>query len=251
MSNLSVILCNPQHPGNVGAISRAMANFGYAQLVLVRPPDGWRENDELKMLANGYVQALDNAIVIESLAELVESYSGLIGFTRRSGSRRPILGNLDDAADHLSGVENIRQMGLVFGNERTGLTQAEIECCDSLYTIETTQDSGSLNLSLAASLVMYELAKARRSLSVFANDLSNQPATLAIGEEVMKGVQSILSCWQEAGLHDPIRHKRSNAAERLRRILMRSRMSTDELNWLQRNFERLRPLINKKPNSTH
>ena len=120
-----------------------MANFGYDHLVLVRPPDRWRENDELQRLANGYVQALENAIVVESLAELVHSYSGLIGFTRRSGSRRPILGNVDDAAEHLCSVVSTRQIGLVFGNERTGLTQSEIECCDSLYTIETTEKSGS------------------------------------------------------------------------------------------------------------
>jgi len=247
MPTASIILCSPQSPGNIGSISRAMANFGFAKLVLVNPPPGWRDDEELKIMANGYVKALDNAQVITTLDKLLPAVNGLIGFTRRSGAKRPILGTLENAVDHICQAAPKSNIGLVFGNERTGLTQGEIDCCDSLYTIETTSDSGSLNLSLAASLVMYELARGLNSIDVYANDLDNQPAALADGQAVEQVTAALLSCLQQAGLHDPARQHRSKADERLRRIIMRSRMSEEEAKWLQRTIENLLPFVRHTP----
>ena len=101
--------------------------------------------------------------------------------------------------------------------------------------------------SLAASLVMYELAKGLNSLEVYANDLSNQPASLANGQAVEQVTAALLICLQRAGLHNPARQHRSKADERLRRIIMRSRMSAEEAKWLQRTIENLLPFVQRTP----
>ena len=97
MPSLSaIILCRTQHPGNIGSISRAMANFGFTRLILVDPPQGWRQDHDLLNMSNGYIEKLEDILVVDSLAELSGEFGGLIGFTRRAGANRPVLGELED-----------------------------------------------------------------------------------------------------------------------------------------------------------
>ena len=59
MSSLSaIILCRTQQPGNIGSVTRVMANFGFTQLILVDPPTGWRQDHNLLNMSNGYIDKL-------------------------------------------------------------------------------------------------------------------------------------------------------------------------------------------------
>lgn len=240
MSSLSaIILCRTQHPGNIGSISRAMANFGYSRLVLVDPPEGWRQDHDLLNMSNGYIDKLESILVVNSLAELSEEFGGLIGFTRRAGSNRPVLGELEDAVAQIVETKQPKRFGLVFGNERTGLSTEELAHCDSLYTIATTKEHGSLNLAMAAGVVMYQLANAAKSIQPHADGSDLKPEPLIATSEVNQRTNELLDTISQTGIFDNGKDQRSHAEVYLRKILMRARLTGFESRWLQRMSMRL------------
>ncbi len=244
----TIVLCRPQQPGNIGSISRVMANFGFTQLVLVQPPDNWRSHHDLLNMSNGYTECLDNAIVVNSLGDLANQYGGLIGFTRRAGAHRPIIGELHQAIEQVAETNQAERFGLVFGNERTGLSQEELSHCDSLYTIASTQESGSLNLAMAVGVVMYQLAKAVDSIHPHADGTDLRPQPLISTSEVTQRTNEILDTLSITNVFKPGKDQRHHAEVYLRKILMRARLTSFESTWLQRMNMRLRPYIRTKPN---
>ncbi len=240
MSSLSaIILCRTQHPGNIGSISRSMANFGYTRLVLVDPPRGWRQDHDLLNMSNGYIEKLENILVVDSLGELSGEFGGLIGFTRRAGANRPVLGELEDAVAHVVETKQPERFGLVFGNERTGLSTEELAHCDSLYTIATTKEHGSLNLAMAAGVVMYQLAYSAKSIQPYADGSDLKPEPLIPTSEVNQRTNELLDTISHTQIFDNGKDQRSHAEVYLRKILMRARLTGFESRWLQRMSMRL------------
>ena len=246
MSSLSaIILCRTQHPGNIGSISRAMANFGYTRLVLVDPPKGWRQDHDLLNMSNGYIEKLEDILVVDSLEELNGHFGGLIGFTRRAGAHRPILGELDEAVAHVVETKQPERFGLVFGNERTGLSTEELAHCDSLYTISTTKEHGSLNLAMAAGVVMYQLANAAKSIQPYADGTDLKPEPLISTSEVSKRTNELLDILTHTQIFANGKDQRHHAEVYLRKILLRARLTGFESKWLQRMNMRLQSHLHK------
>ncbi len=243
----SIILCRPQHAGNIGSVSRAMANFGFGKLVLVGPPDGWRNDDALLHMANGYTDCLDRAMVVDDLAELDGQVSGLIGFSRRAGTLRPIRGELQDAVDHICETGSPEGFGLVFGNERTGLSHEEQRRCDSLYTIASTRGHGSLNVAMAASVVMYQLSRHAGVIAPSADGSDAQPIQIISALEASQRAHEILDTLAMTNVFRPGKDRREDSEVYLRRMLMRARLSPFESNWLKRMSRRLRPYLSEDP----
>ncbi len=242
----TIILCRPQHPGNIGSISRVMANFGFTRLVLVSPPSGWRQDHDLLNMSNGYIEKLEEIQVIDSLQELDGQFAGLIGFTRRAGSNRPILGELEDAVTQVVETKQPERFGLVFGNERTGLSTEELAHCDSLYTIATTKEHGSLNLAMATGVVMYQLAHAAKSIQPYADGSDLKPEPLISTNEVNRRSNELLDTISQTGIFENGKDQRSHAEVYLRKILMRARLTRFESRWLQRMTMRLQASLRSK-----
>ncbi|MCP4806289.1 MAG: RNA methyltransferase [Proteobacteria bacterium] len=245
----SIVLCRPQHPGNIGSVSRAMANFGYTQLYLVQPPPGWRHDDALLHMANGYTECLDRAVVVDDLAEFGDHLAGLIGFTRRAGTNRPIHGELEDAATRIAETRRPERYGLVFGNERTGLLNEELDHCDALYTIATSKSHGSLNLSLATGLVMYQLSRRADAIAPHADGSELKPLDIISATEATQRANEILDTLSVSRVFVPGTDFRESSELYLRRILMRARLSPFESNWLKRMTMRVRPYLRDEPNA--
>ena len=247
-SSAAIILCRPQHPGNIGSVARAMANFDFERLILLTPPAGWREHHDLLNMSNGYTKWLDNALVIDDLQEVSSLFSGLIGFTRRGGSHRPVIGELQDAVAQIAETNQPERFGLVFGNERTGLSQQELAHCDSLYTIATSQEFGSLNLAMATAVVMYQLAQQTNAVRPYADGTALLPQTLISMKEASQRTAEILDTLSITHVFKPGKDQRHNAEVYLRKILTRARLTSFESNWIKRMIMRLRPYIRSQPN---
>lgn len=243
----SVVLCRPQHAGNIGSVSRAMANFGFKRLFLVGPPPGWRNDDALLHMANGYTDCLDRAIVVDDLAELDDHLAGLIGFSRRAGTLRPIRGDLQDAVDHICETGSPERFGLVFGNERTGLSNDELKRCDSLYTIASTRSHGSLNVAMAASVVMHQLSRQAGVITPNADGSDAQPIEIISAREASRRASEILDTLDITRVFRPGKDRREDSEVYLRHMLMRARLSPFESNWLKRMSRRLRPYLRDDP----
>lgn len=153
---IRIVLVGTQHPGNIGSAARAMKTMGLSRLVLVAPeraPDA-----DSYALAAGADDVLAAAVVHETLAEAVADCRLVLGCTARS--RRIQLEELEPRA---AGVRAVSEAGtggeiaVVFGRERTGLTNDEYELCHVAVHIPANPEYSSLNLAMAVQVLSYEI----------------------------------------------------------------------------------------------
>lgn len=153
--NLRIVLVGTQHPGNIGAAARAMKTMGLTRLVLVAPekaPD--RDTHAMAAGADDLVAA---APVWASLSEAVADCRWVLGCTARS--RRIQLEPLHPrvAARRALAAAASGPVALVFGRERSGLDNAEMQLCNAAVHIPSDPEFSSLNLAAAVQVVSYEL----------------------------------------------------------------------------------------------
>ncbi len=154
-ARLRIVLVGTQHPGNIGAAARAMKTMGLHQLVLVAPekaPDG-----NTHAMAAGATDLVDAAPVFATLAEAVADCRWVLGATARS--RRIQLEPLHprEAARRAIAATASGPVALVFGRERTGLENHELQLCHAAVHIPSDPDFSSLNLAAAVQVLSYEL----------------------------------------------------------------------------------------------
>lgn len=154
---LRVVLVNPRNPLNIGAVARAMANFGFRDLAVVSPWEAsWREARS----AVGAPELLRNAPQYMSLSEAVADCTLVLGtgsLTYRKPEQPvvslPDLGPLAAKEAHAGG-----RIALVFGSEKHGMTREDLSWCHRLVVIPTADEQPSMNLGQAAAVCLYELA---------------------------------------------------------------------------------------------
>ena len=154
-SRIRIVLVGTQHPGNIGSAARAMKTMGLARLVLVAPeraPDA-----ESHALAAGADDLLAAAVTVATLAEAVADCTHVLGCTARS--RRVALEELaprEAAGRTVAAAAAGAQTALVFGRERTGLDNGELQLCHAAVHIPADPAYSSLNLAAAVQVVAYE-----------------------------------------------------------------------------------------------
>ena len=154
----AIILCEPQSPGNIGSVARAMANFGASDLRLINPCD--HLHPDAKKMAVGAAHLLESAHVYPDLSSAVSDLQISIATTRRQGQLRGELIESSRLHDQLlNNLSNQTSLGLVFGREDSGLTSDEISLCSHVATVSTSDEQGSLNLAQAVLLFLYEIAR--------------------------------------------------------------------------------------------
>lgn len=171
---LRIVLVGTQHPGNIGSAARAMKTMGFSRLVLVAPqrfPD-----PEAYALAAGANDVLEHAVCVDTLAQAVADCRLVLGCTARS--RRIALEELHPrqaASRSLAIVEAGGEVALVFGRERTGLENDELQLCHAAVHIPANPDYSSLNLAAAVQILAYELRVG------WSMDSAPPPASPAVG----------------------------------------------------------------------
>ncbi len=158
LSGIRVVLINTTHPGNIGASARAMKVMGLRQLHLVTPktfPDA-----EATAMASGADDLLQHAVVHESLEAAVDGCSLVLGTSARLRSLPMPQMDVRMAAASALAEHQDQGIAILFGRERYGLTNDEIQRCHQLVHIDTNPAYGSLNLAQAVQVVCYELRMA-------------------------------------------------------------------------------------------
>ncbi|MBI4144858.1 RNA methyltransferase [Candidatus Woesearchaeota archaeon] len=183
---ISVILIEPSVPGNIGAVARVMANFGFDELVLVSP-----KCDHLSEEAQGRSKHARNILRAAKVVHALPKLDYLIATTSALGTdsnipRSPV--SPKELVSLLEGKMNGR-IGLVFGPEGPGLTNAQIDKCDFVVTIPTHKKYHSMNISHAVAIVLYELFDAYGETKV-AEDI--KPITPAERRVALKYIDEIL-----------------------------------------------------------
>jgi tRNA/rRNA methyltransferase len=154
---VSVVLLEPQHPGNIGSAARVMANFGFSKLVLINPK--CEVDIEARRFAKNAQKVLKDAKVCGS--EALEGFDLVIGTTSKVGSdfnipRIPLLPS--DLGVFLSRIRG-GKVALLLGREGDGLSNKEILACDFIVKIPTSAVYDSLNISHALAILLYEITK--------------------------------------------------------------------------------------------
>lgn len=156
----SVILCRPFDDGNVGGSARAMLNFGLWDLRVVPQPDGLgakTDSDEALLRASGAAPILRRCESHETAASAVQDLNLVLATTARMRDARiPVYSPREAVALAADAIARGEKVGLMFGSEKNGLSNAELEHATGLITIPTNPGFGSLNLAQAVLLMCYE-----------------------------------------------------------------------------------------------
>jgi tRNA/rRNA methyltransferase len=224
-----IILNEPQLAENIGAAARVMANFGLADLRMVRPRDGWPQ-DRAWASASGADWPLDNARIFDRLEDAVADLKLLFATKARSREvKLPILTPRQAAAELHQAAAAGLAAGLLFGGERAGLETQDIALCQGIVTIPVDDRFRSLNLAQAVALTAYEwrMTLEDRPPAAFRDEAP--PAD----QEALHGFLGQL----EAELHDSgFLHppeKTPSMINNLRAIFVRARLSDQEVRTLR------------------
>lgn len=161
--NIHIVLVNPSHPGNIGAAARAMKTMGLNKMVLVAPRDFPSESAAAR--SAGAEDILDNAQVYETLETAIASFHWIVGASARS--RRiswPVMGPRS-FAEKVSEQSELGPIGLLFGRERSGLSNEELDLCHAMVAIPSSQGYASLNLAAAVQVLAYEIFRQSGAIS--------------------------------------------------------------------------------------
>lgn len=233
-TRIRFVLVGTQHPGNMGAAARAMKTMGLGRLVLVAPEKPLDE--EAFRRSAGAEDVLGDAPVVGTLAEAVADCRLVLGCTARARrvqleellpavAAQRALAKAGDAAD-------AGEVAFVFGRERTGLTNEELQLCHLAVHIPSNPEFSSLNLAAAVQVLAYELRMAYLGAAPAAVAGDAEPREQAASHAQLEGLFGQLG----QTLDDIDFHKGrapESAMRKLRRLFLRTELSEQEVRLLR------------------
>lgn len=227
VKNCRIVLVRARNPLNIGAAARAMANFGFDDLMLVEPyAPSWQEAKS----AVGAEALLKTARVVPAVAGAVEDRTLVIGTSsmqRRSGDFERV--RLQELQARIRPGDKV---ALLFGSERTGLTNAEISHCHWMVRIPTVPGCPSMNLAQAVAVCCYELTRHSPTPRTAARP---KPAPAGAIEKLREELDDVLRAADY--IHAP---GRPSDIVKLRRLLLRLNISSRDVATLRGMVAQLR-----------
>ncbi|MGQ0796317.1 MAG: RNA methyltransferase, partial [Methanobacteriota archaeon] len=225
MPQLRIVLVAPKIEGNIGAVARAMRNFDVTDLVLVRPCAVGEEARRRAMHGASVLAAAQTVAELTAAvtdADLVVGTSGIETESEKKFAR--IAMSPRDLAARVSSLDGI--VALVFGREDFGLLDDELHVCDLLVTVPASRDYPILNLSHAATVVLYEMFTSQ------SNRKRPRKASALEKEKLHDAFEALL----DATTYPP--HKRTRTKVMFRRLVGRAVPSKWEFHALMGVFQR-------------
>jgi len=230
LENIKIVLVGTTHPGNIGAVARAMKNMCLSHLALVNPkifPCA-----EATSRASGADNILQSAQVCESLDEALADCEVVIGASARLRHVEWPQFNPSECASKMLSVASHSKVALIFGRENSGLTNEELDRCHYLMNIPANQEYSSLNLSQAVQVLCYEIYSQSLKLSgsVDTNPVRTRE-NLATAEHMEGFYQHLEQMMKDVHFSDL--RQSSKLMRRLRRVFFRAQPDMDELRILR------------------
>ncbi len=224
--SIRIVLVGTTHPGNIGAAARAMKNMGLSDLALVNPR--YFPHQDATVRASGATDVLDNATVFTNLADALSGCVYVAGASARSRTISwPSMGPRDCAERMISESEQ-GTVAVVFGPEKTGLHNDDLDLCHTLLTIPTDPGFSSLNVAMAVQVLTYELRVASLLDTGPQFETEAPPATIEEMEHFYTHLENVL---EDIRFLDPENPR--HLMRRLRRLFIRARPDKNEVNILR------------------
>lgn len=222
--NIRIVLVETSHPGNIGAAARAMKTMCLERLYLVRPKS--YPHAKARARASGAIDVLAQTVISESLDAALSDTRLVVGTSARE--RTLTWPRLDPraCARKLIDESAMGEVALVFGRERTGLTNAELDRCHFVSSIPCNPTYGSLNLAAAVQVMTYELM-----MSTYEPAEEGGREPLAPANEVELFYQHLEETLIALRFLDPASPR--HLMRRLRRLFNRTRLTANEVNILR------------------
>ncbi len=221
-----IVLVETSHPGNIGAVARAMKNMGLSDLVLVAPKTF--PHADATARASGADDVLARARVVDSLeAALADCSLAFAASARQRTIRWPECAPRE-AAEEVAAAAASTRAAFVFGPETSGLTNEHIARCQRLVVIPSAPEFPSLNLAMAVQVIAYELRVGALDAPTTDAAAEPEPARHEELEHYFNHLERVLT---ESGFLDPDNPR--HLMQRLRRLYARARPDQNDVNILR------------------
>lgn len=225
-SDIRIVLVEPSHPGNIGAVARAMKNMGLEQLMLVSPRQF--PHSEAVARASGADDVLAKAQVVGTVADAIAGCGLVVATTSRTRDQYFRVADVRDAAERILLESRRGSAAVLFGSERAGLSNEQLEAAHLLISIPASEAYPSLNLAMAVQVVAYELFRAR-GVQV---DTAPAAGPLADPVEMERLYEHLAQVLEEIDFRDRTQGG-THLMARLRRLFQRAALDRNEVNILR------------------
>ena len=224
--SIRIVLVGTTHPGNIGAVARAMKNMGLSDLALVNPRTF--PHDDATARASGATDILDTAKVVTSLQDALTDCVYVAGASARSRTISWPSMAPRDCAERMLLESKGGKVAAVFGPEKAGLDNDDLSLCHTLLTIPTNPEFSSLNLAMAVQVLTYELRVASTLDAGPGFESEAPPATGAEMENFYTHLEQVFRDIQFLNPDNP-----RFLMRRMRRLFIRARPDQNEVNILR------------------
>lgn len=230
LNHIKIVLVNTSHPGNIGAVARAMKNMALENLCLVNPK--FFPHADATARASGADDLLAKAQVYSSLAEALENCQLVFGASARSRTIDWLELSPKQSVEKILAVDANVQVAIVFGREDSGLTNAELDLCHALLSIPCNAFFSSLNIAAAVQVICYEIYSGYQAQTN--NELDNlqrNSELLASSAQMEMFYNHLYETLFDIGFIHP--DKSRSLMRRLRKLFNRANIETHELDILR------------------
>ncbi len=224
-----IVLVATSHPGNIGSAARAMKTMGLDSLWLVAPERF--PATEATVMAAGADDVLQRAVVVPDVRSAVADCGLVVGTTARGRHLPWRIVEPREAAIEIAAAAQSSEVAILFGNERAGLPNEDLQQCHTLLTIPTGSAYTSLNLAMAVQVVAYEVCLALRDRTGGGPIRAEGPVPLASADEMEKFYAHLGQVLDEIDFRD--RTSSGHLMARLRRLFQRTVLDQNEMNILR------------------
>ena len=229
LQNIRFVLSNTSHAGNIGGSARAMKVMGLDQLHLINPTD--YPSSEATARASGADDVLYHAGVHDSLDQAIAPCTLVMGTSARNRGMDIEVIELRQAAGLLLEAAASQQVALLFGQERFGLTNEEMQRCHYLVRLPANPEYASLNLAAAVQVAAYELRM--QWLEAGSGDPATDPqgTPFATAEKMQSFYEHLFAVMQAVDFMQP--ENQASLSEKLRMMFNRLRIEKHEMDILR------------------
>lgn len=228
-----IVLVNTTHPGNIGAVARAMKNMGLSELWLVNPRHF--PHEEATARASGAEDILLKARVTHLLTEAIGDCHYVAGSSARARTIGWPTLSPRECAERLQKEKSSGPVAIVFGSEKAGLTNEDLDRCHTLVSIPANPGFSSLNLAMAVQVLTYELRMTELGTQVE----KSRETPLASVAELERFYAHLEQVLMDSGFLDPDNPR--YLMRRLRRLVARAEPDRNEINILRGILKSLEP----------
>lgn len=223
LKNIRIVLVKPSHPGNIGAVARSMKNMGITSLALVEPKQF--PHYEATERASGAADVLEHAMVVGSVQDAIQDCHFVLATSSRERSLHWPQVFANEAAMQSLAQAQSGQVAILFGAERTGLLNEELQLAHKHVIISANPIYPSLNLAQAVQIVCYEIYQQSQTQI---EKVGSLPASKDEFEGVIEHFEQVLEALK---IWDPKHPKK--LMPKIRRMLTKANLEPEEVNLLR------------------